>query len=166
MRAYAVTALLRDVPPAQDGLELTVRLDDALSTKLVGVLRCRRHHFMARRNGSLHAVDMFLAHSNAEQAHADLLAARIVELQAEPGFSPAALLRRSHVPFFEPGGRMLDMAQEDLDAVRVTDGAFKELVKFVGSRDPATRRILLAILEADQARARDLTTLIASLGRQ
>ena len=166
MRAYPVTTLLKELPSQRPATELLGRLDEALATKLVGMLRCRRHHFMARRNGSLHAVDMFLAHSNLEQAHADAIAGRIVELHAEPGFSPIALLNRSHVAFFEPGSGLAEMAQEDLDATRTTAGILTALVRFVGTGDGATRHLLLAILEADRARANELAALLSSLKRR
>jgi bacterioferritin len=165
MRAYPVTALLQDRPLQHDGVEVTARLDDALSTKLVGVLRCRRHHFMARRQGSMHATDMFLAHSNAEQAHADAIAQRMVDLGADPEFSPSSLLCRSHVIFFEHSARLKDMAQEDLDALRVTDIELTVLMRSLGSSDAVTRRLLLSIIKDDQARARTLGILIASLAR-
>ena len=166
MRAYPVTALPGDLPLPRAGTELTGLLDDALATKLVGVLRCRRHHFMARRGGSMHAVDMFLAHSNAEQDHADALAQRIVELEAEPGFSPLAVVARSHVAFLEPSRELSGMAEEDLEATQATAYALAELVRFVGNRDGVTRRMLLEILAADQMRVQELSALIASLRRQ
>lgn len=163
MRPYQVTTLLQDAPQ-REAVELTDRLDDALSAKTLGVLRCRRHHFLARRGGSLHAVDMFLAHSNLEQAHADLIATRIVELEGEPGLLPSSLLRGNHVPFFFGRGvRVLDMAREDLDATQLATGMFAEILRAVGSRDGATRRLLLAIVDADRTKAAELATLIASL---
>ena len=163
MRAYSVTALLPQTSTRHDEVELEALLDDLLSTKLVGMLRGRRHHFMARRNSALHATDMFLAHSNAEQRQADAIAWRMVELNAAPGFAPAALVRRSHAAFFDTGARVADMAREDLDALRVTDHAVTGLLRYVEAGDAATRKLLNAILLEDRARARTLSNLVASL---
>lgn len=55
-------------------------LNDSLATEIVCVLRYRRHHFMARGIHSQAVAAEFLVHSNEEQGHADLLAARIVQL--------------------------------------------------------------------------------------
>ena len=162
MRAYPVTALRVDPVLPGDGSELAARLNEALATTLVGVLRGRRNHFLARSSGSLHAVDMFLAQSNQDQAHADALAQRIGELGATPLFEPAGLLGRSHAALYDPGTEVRDMAREDLDATSATHAALTDLVRFVGTRDPATRRLLLGILEDDQVRGKQLTTLIAA----
>jgi bacterioferritin len=163
MRAYQVTSLLQKPPRQREAAGLTERLDEALAAKMLGVLRGRRHHFMARRNGSLHAVDMFLAHSNQEQAHADLIAARIVELEGDPEFAPASLLLGNHAPFFERGSRVLEMAREDQDATRLAAGLFAEILRAIGSSDAATKKLLQSIVEADRFKAAELTTLIASL---
>jgi bacterioferritin len=63
-------------------------LNEALATEIVCVLRYRRHHFMARGIHGQSVGAEFLVHSNEEQGHADLLAARIVQLGGEPDFAP------------------------------------------------------------------------------
>src|SRR6185437_5869352 len=83
-------------------------LDAALATEIVCVLRYRRHHFMAKGIHSKSIADEFLAHSNEEQGHADLIAERIVQLGGEPDFSPAGLASRSHAQYVE-GATLLDM---------------------------------------------------------
>ena len=63
-------------------------LNDALATELVCVLRYKRHHFTADGLASPKIAEEFLVHANAESAHADRLATRIVQLGGEPDFSP------------------------------------------------------------------------------
>jgi len=162
MRAYQTAPLPERRSRPRAGSELTAQLDEALAAKLVELLRARRHHFIARSGGSSYAVDVFLAHSIAAQGHADALAARIVELGAQPGFSPA-LLASSPGGWFGPVWELHDMAHEDLEATRATEVVLKSLLIFVGASDPATRRLLLAILVDDKARAKELA-LIASVG--
>ncbi|APV50305.1 hypothetical protein BWI17_11750 [Betaproteobacteria bacterium GR16-43] len=165
MRAYSLGTPDAEAPGLHDGSAITSRLDDALATKLVGVLRCRRHYFLARRDGAVHAVDMFLAHSNRELAHADAIAERIVELGAEPNFSPIAIAAHSHVTHVDRAPDIIGMAREGLDAVRGTDVALTEFLEFVGGRDAPTRRLLMSILDDDRSIARQLITLIATLGK-
>src|SRR5580704_11333313 len=71
-----------------DRIEVLKLLNEALATELVCVLRYRRHHFMARGITSKSIADEFLTHSNEEQAHADQIAERIVQLGGEPDFAP------------------------------------------------------------------------------
>src|SRR3990167_7470041 len=83
-------------------------LNEALATEIVCVLRYRRHHFMASGIHAQSVAGEFLIHSNEEQAHADLLAQRIVQLGCEPNFSPDGLLSRSHAEYVE-GATLLEM---------------------------------------------------------
>ena len=159
MRAYPATAILEEMRSLRPGSDITDRLDDALATKLVGVLRFRRHHFMAAGREPRHAAHVFLANSAIEQAHADALARRMVELGSEPTFSPAAFPARSHAPFIEPGSGISEMAQEGHDATRMVMSALVALARFVGTSDGKTRKVLLDIVAEDQARAKELAAI-------
>jgi bacterioferritin len=70
--------------------EVLKLLNEALATEIVCVLRYRRHHFMARGIHGQSVGAEFLIHSNEEQGHADLLAARIVQLGVNPTSRPTA----------------------------------------------------------------------------
>ncbi len=50
------------------------------------MLRYKRHHFMADGINAETVAAEFLVHANEEQAHADQIAARIVQLGGEPNF--------------------------------------------------------------------------------
>ena len=70
-------------------LETVLRLlNEALATELVCVLRYKRHYFMAEGLSSEPVAAEFLQHANEEQAHADQIAGRIVQLGGSPNFSP------------------------------------------------------------------------------
>ena len=163
MRAYSLTAPMEEDLGTREGTELTFRLGAALATKLVGVLRCRRHYFLAKRGGSVHAVDMFFSHSNLDQAHADALGDRIVQLGSQPDLSPAAIGSGTYVAFKERTGEVADMAAEDLEPTQATQVAFTDLLRFVGNGDASTKRLLQSILGADRIRGLQLSTLIKSL---
>jgi len=93
-------------------------LNEALATELVCVLRYRRHHFMASGLSAKGVAQEFLQHSIEEQAHADQLAQRIVQIGGEPDFSPEGMLTRSHSQYIA-GGTLTEMIEEDLIAERV-----------------------------------------------
>src|SRR6184192_2772550 len=87
-------------------------LNEALATEIVCVLRYRRHYFMATGISSLSVKGEFLEHADEEQAHADKLAERIVQLGGAPNLSPDGLLNRSHSEYVE-GASLAEMITED-----------------------------------------------------
>src|SRR5690606_28636473 len=124
-------------------------LNEALATELVCVLRYRRHHFMAK---GIHAEPIaaeFKIHADEEQAHADQIAARIVQLGGEPDFSPDGLAARSHSEYVE-GRSLKDMIRENLVAERVAIESYLEMIQYLGDRDPTTRRMLEGILAVEE----------------
>src|SRR5690625_4887402 len=56
-------------------------LNDALATEIVCVLRYKYHYYMASGIHSQSVAEEFLEHANEEQAHADLIAERITQLE-------------------------------------------------------------------------------------
>ena len=137
-------------------------LNDALATELVCTLRYRRHYFMAKGIQSKSIADEFLQHSNEEQGHADQVAERIVQLGGEPNFSPEGLLSRSHAEYVE-GTSLVDMIKEDLVAERIAIDSYREMVNFLGDRDPTTKRLLEWILSVEEEHADDLVGLLGGL---
>ena len=134
-------------------------LDEALATEIVCVLRYRRHYFMADGINARAVADEFLQHANEEQGHADQIAARIVQLGGAPNLSPQGMLARSHSEYVE-GETLIDMIREDLVAERVAIDSYKEMIDYVGSNDPTTRRMLDGILALEEEHAEDLATLL------
>ena len=62
-------------------------LNEALATEIVCVLRYKRHYYMASGIHAKSVAAEFLEHANEEQAHADLIAQRIDQLAANPGWA-------------------------------------------------------------------------------
>jgi bacterioferritin len=137
-------------------------LNEALATEIVCILRYKRHYFMAQ---GIHADPIaaeFLQHANEEQAHADELAGRIVQLGGDPNFSPEGLLTRSHSEYVE-GTSLLDMIKEDLVAERIAIDSYGEMIRYLGDDDPTTRRMLEGILAVEEEHADDLASFLADL---
>ncbi|MGQ0762727.1 MAG: ferritin-like domain-containing protein [Acidobacteriota bacterium] len=137
-------------------------LNEALATEIVCVLRYKRHFFMA---SGIHAESVaaeFLEHANDEQGHADLIAARIVQLGGEPNFNPEGLLMRSHAEYVE-GGSLTEMIKEDLVAERIAIDSYRDMIQYLGNDDPTTRRMLEGILAVEEEHADDLVSLLGEL---
>ncbi|HEY3119253.1 MAG TPA: ferritin-like domain-containing protein [Vicinamibacteria bacterium] len=137
-------------------------LNEGLATEIVCVLRYKRHYFMARGIHAQAVAAEFLEHSNEEQAHADQIADRIVQLGGEPNFNPEGLLSRSHAEYVE-GDSLVDMIKEDLVAERIAIESYSEMARYFGEDDPTTRRMIEGILAMEEKHADDLATLLATL---
>ena len=137
-------------------------LNEALATEIVCVLRYRRHHFMAKGVLAQPIKAEFLEHSNEEQEHADQIAERIVQLGGEPNFSPDGLSSRSHAEYVE-GESLVDMIKEDLVAERIAIESYGEIVKYLGAKDPTTRRMMEQILAKEEEHADELNDLLEGL---
>jgi len=138
-------------------------LNDALATEIVCVLRYRRHYYMAAGIHSEAVKQEFLEHANEEQGHADRIAERIVQLGGEPDLNPAGLASRSHSEYVE-GATLRDMIREDLVAERVAIESYREIVQWLGQRDPTTRRIMEEVLAKEEEHAEDMSTLLQNVG--
>ncbi|MEE9157826.1 MAG: ferritin-like domain-containing protein [Gammaproteobacteria bacterium] len=142
-----------------DRVTIIKLLNEALATEIVCVLRYKRHYFMASGINAQSVAAEFLQHANDEQAHADQIAQRIVQLAGEPNFSPEGLLTRSHAEYVE-GESLIDMVKEDLVAERIAIDSYREMIHYMGNDDPTTRRMLEEILATEEEHADDLVSLL------
>jgi bacterioferritin len=140
-------------------------LNQALATELVCVLRYKRHYFMAQGIDSEAVRGEFLQHANEEQAHADLIAERIVQLGGEPDLDPEGLATRSHSQYVE-GKDLVDMIREDLVAERIAIDSYREIVQWLAEKDSTTRRIMEEILAKEEEHAEDLNSMLQGMGAQ
>lgn len=135
-------------------------LNTALATELVCVLRYKRHYYMAEGLNAETAATEFLEHATEEQDHADRLAERIVQLGGEPNLDPASLAPRSHSEYDE-STKLEEMLREDLVAERIAIESYGEMIRFLGDKDPTTRRLLEDILSVEEEHADDLAGLLS-----
>ena len=138
-------------------------LNEALATEIVCTLRYRRHYFMASGINAESVAAEFLQHANEEQGHADQIAQRIVQLQGEPNFNPEGLLTRSHAEYVE-GTSLTDMIKEDLVAERIAIDSYREMISYLGSDDPTSRRMMEDILAVEEEHADDLVNMLQKMG--
>jgi bacterioferritin len=138
-------------------------LNEALATEIVCVLRYKRHYYMASGIHSEAVAAEFLQHANEEQGHADEIAARIVQLGGAPDLNPDGLTSRSHAEYVE-GETLLDMIKEDLVAERIAIDSYREMIKYFGTDDSTSRRMLEGILAMEEEHADDLVSMLSELG--
>lgn len=140
-------------------------LNEALATEIVCVLRYKRHYFMANGIHARSVAGEFLEHAQEEQAHADEIARRIVQLGGAPDLSPEGLQSRSHSEYAE-GEDLVDMIEEDLVAERIAIDTYREIVQYLGNDDPTSRRMMEDILAKEEEHAEDMSSLLAELGKK
>lgn len=137
-------------------------LNEALATEIVCVLRYKRHYFMASGIHADPVATEFLQHANEEQQHADQIAQRIVQLGGEPDFSPKGLSSRAHSEYVE-GNSLIEMIKEDLVAERIAIDSYREIIKYLGTGDPTTRRMMEDILAMEEEHADDLASMLGQI---
>ena len=137
-------------------------LNEALATEIVCVLRYKRHYYMASGINAQSVAAEFLQHATEEQAHADQIAQRIVQLGGKPNFSPEGLATRSHSEYHD-GDDLIEMIREDLIAERIAIDSYREMIQYLSNNDPTTRRMLETILAMEEEHADDLSSLLAEM---
>lgn len=136
-------------------------LNIALATELVCTLRYRQHHFTAKGLNSEPVADEFLEHSQEEQEHADKLAARIVQLGGDPEMDPSKITGLAHSEYVTAES-LKEMIRENLVAERIAIASYTEMIEWIGSSDPTTRRVLESVLAKEEEHADDMLTFLES----
>ncbi|MFK3972338.1 bacterioferritin [Pseudomonas sp. NPDC087358] len=137
-------------------------LNESLATEWVCVLRYKRHYYMAKGVKAQVAAAEFLEHAQQEAEHADMLAERIVQLGGEPELNPDLLSKNSHAQYVA-GNTLKEMVTEDLIAERIAIDSYREIIQYIGEKDPTTRRIFEEILAQEEEHADDMADILDGL---
>ncbi|MEX2455076.1 MAG: ferritin-like domain-containing protein [Rhodospirillaceae bacterium] len=137
-------------------------LNEVLATEIVCILRYRNHYYMATGINADPVAQEFLQHANEEEMHADWVSVRISQLGGTPNWNPEGLLTRAHAAYAE-GETLRQMIEEDLVAERVAIETYSEIIRWLGSDDPTTRRMIEDILKMEEEHADDLAGLLEGL---
>jgi bacterioferritin len=138
-------------------------LQAVLATELVCVLRYTQHSIVATGLASEGVKAEFAQHAKEEQQHAMAVAERINQLGGAPDFDPAGLASRS-ASEYATGADLVAMIRENLVAERIAVDHYRELIRFFGDNDPATRTMLESILTVEEEHASDMLDLLTSHG--
>lgn len=137
-------------------------LNEVLATEIVCVLRYKNHYFMAKGIHASGVEDEFLEHAREEQDHADRVAKRITELGGTPNLDPVGLATRSHAQY-GTAETLGEMIREDLVAERIAIATYSEIVRWLGSDDPTTRRLMEELLAKEEEHADDMAKLMSRI---
>jgi bacterioferritin len=139
-------------------------LNEALATEIVCVLRYKRHQYMAAGINAIPVAAEFAQHAAEEQGHADMIAARITQLDGEPNFNPEGLVTRAHSEYKE-GKTLVEMIEEDLIAERIAIDTYSEIIRYLGNNDSTSRVMMEKILSMEEEHAEDMKTLLEKVGK-
>lgn len=134
-------------------------LNEALATAVVGILRYKRHYFMAGGISARRGRATFLKHVTDEQAHADQLAERIEQLGGKALLPFEGLLNRNHAEQVD-GNSLAEMITADLFAEQSAIHKYRKLIASVGDDDQTTKQVLERILQQKDAHAKNLAGLL------
>jgi bacterioferritin len=152
-----------DVTPTYGGdVNRTIDiLQSVLATEIVCVLRYTMHAVAATGISSESVKDEFAQHAKEEREHMMQVAERINQLGGRPNFNPEGLLSRSASQYVE-GANLVDMIRENLIAERIAVDHYRELIRYFGDDDPATRVMLEKILVVEEEHANDMHDLLVA----
>jgi bacterioferritin len=136
-------------------------LQSVLATEIVCVLRYTMHAIAASGISSEGVKDEFAQHAKEEQAHMVAVAERINQLGGTPNFNPEGLATRSASQYGE-GGNLIEMIRENYIAERIAIDHYRELIRYFGNDDPATRTMLEGILVTEEEHANDMHDLLVA----
>ena len=156
MESGAVTETYRG-----DAARTIELLQSVLATELVCVLRYQQHSIVATGLASEGVRAEFAQHAKEEQQHAMSVAERINQLGGAPDFSPDSLTARS-ASEYQTGDSLGEMIRENLVAERIAIDHYRELIRYFGDNDPATRVMLESILAVEEEHASDMLDLLSA----
>ena len=136
-------------------------LQSVLATEIVCVLRYTVHAITASGISSDSVKAEFAEHAKDEQGHMMLVAERISQLGGTPNFNPEGLASRSASQYAE-GANLVDMIRENLIAERIAVDHYRELIRYFGDKDPATKTMLQGILVTEEEHANDMHDLLVA----
>jgi bacterioferritin len=136
-------------------------LQSVLATEIVCILRYTMHAVSATGISSDSVKAEFAIHAKEEQEHMMAVAERIAQLGGVPNFNPEGLASRS-ASEYSGGPSLVDMIKENLIAERIAVDHYRELIRFFGEDDPATKRMLAQILSVEEEHANDMHDLLVA----
>jgi bacterioferritin len=131
-------------------------LNAALATELACVVRYRRYCLMTAEAVPEVPKNEFMKRAQEEQGHADQIAAHIVELGGQPNLNASNQSDRGELGDDE---MLTDMLAEDLIAERIAIDTYREIIRYLGNQEPATRQLIEKIMSAEQGHAEELASL-------
>jgi len=141
--------------------EVLAVLNDVLATELVCWMRYSRHAISASGIDRAQVTSQFTDHAKEERQHAMRIAERINQLGGEPDFDPSTLTERSHTTYETfPDNDLAEMLRDNLAAERIVIETYSDIIRWLGTDDVTTRRLLEDILREEEDHADDIVDLL------
>jgi bacterioferritin len=138
-------------------------LNEVVATEIVCWMRYTRHAISATGINRAQVAGEFTEHAESERGHAMAAAERISQLGGEPDFDPATVAKRAHTTYETyPDEDLEGMLRDNLTAERIVIETYQEIIHWLGSDDPTTRRLLEGILADEEEHADDLIDLLGA----
>ncbi|MGC5345353.1 ferritin-like domain-containing protein [Streptomyces sp. DT24] len=136
-------------------------LNEVVATEVVCWMRYTRHAISATGIDRAQVSAEFTEHAKEEMQHAIMAAERISQLGGDPDFDPATVQQRAHTDYTTPADHDLkQMLRDNLLAERIVISTYQEIIRWLGDKDPTSRRVLETILEEEEEHADDLLDLL------
>ena len=136
-------------------------LQTVLATEIVCVLRYTMHAVAAAGISSEGVKKEFQEHADEEREHMHSVAERINQLGGTPDFDPKGLETRA-ASQYGSAETLIEMIKENLIAERIAVDHYRELIRYFGNDDPATRTMLEGILSVEEEHANDMHDLLVA----
>lgn len=136
-------------------------LNEALATEIMCVLRYRAHAIAAHGEDYSQVKAEFIEHAKEEEEHMLMIAERINQLNGEPDFSPANVIKNAATEYGNAKS-LEEMIEANLVAERIVIPIYRKLIAWFGDKDPTTRIMLEHILEQEEDHANDLADFLHS----
>jgi bacterioferritin len=145
----------------KDVKEVIAVLNDVLATEIVCWMRYSRHAISASGIDRAQVTSQFTDHAKEERQHAMRIADRINQLGGEPDFDPATIATRSHTTYetFQDND-LAGMLRDNLAAERMVIETYSDIIRWLGTDDVTTRRLIEDILREEEDHADDIVDLL------
>jgi bacterioferritin len=135
-------------------------LNQVVATEMVCYLRYSQNAIVAQGIDREQVADMFRDHAAEELGHFQRVSDRVNQLGGSPDMNPATMKERAHTDYSTSAVTDLQgMIRENLIAERIVIGAYAEIVRWLGTADPTSRRLLEDILKEEEDHANELNDL-------
>ena len=147
----------------KDPADVIALLNEVLATEIVCWMRYSRHAISASGIDRAQVSAEFTEHANEERQHAMWAAERIAQLGGDPDFDPATLTKPAHTTYETfADDDLAGMLKENLTAERIVITTYQEIIRWLGSDDPTTRRLMEKILAEEEEHADDIVDLLGT----
>jgi bacterioferritin len=101
-----------------------------------------------------------LLHATEELSHADMLAARIIQLGGTPLLKPEDWYKETHCGYDAPEDPfVMKILEQNIKGEQCAIGVYQNLLQLVRDKDPVTYNIVLTILQQEVEHEEDLQAL-------